>query len=221
MACPALATPDQNLWVNDTLFAATPDTVLILRTISDNHGSYYTTQTDTFLLEVSRADGAVLQVSAVERVVQIAGLQDDLDETTFYPLEGALNPFERRAELGAAPLAPPRPSQYRAPMLLPTGLIVFEETVPTHSIGLNALRDQLVTSLTLTRAVLPIMHRVNGYDPFAPATLALVGDCMADRVTPIWFSRGADKASALARLTCENFESGGISTYWTVVPKAD
>ena len=172
------------------------------------------------------AGGGAVRITAagamtLRGTVDVSGLDDDLDKTTFYPVDGAVNPYDRRAEIGAAPLSAPTPSTYRSAMLNPTGLMAFEETVLTHRIGLNAVRDQLRQSLAQTRAVLPVLHERNTYDPFEPEHLTLLGDCIADRVTPVWFAPNDPLASALVRLSCENYESGGKNTYWVVVPAID
>ena len=221
LAAPAAATPDQSVWINDTLFAATPDTVLVLRTITDNHGSYYTTQTDTFLLQLSRSDGAVQFASAVDRVIDISGLEAELDETNYEPLDSPVNPYAVRADLNAAPIGDIGANTYRHPMLHPNGLMVFEGEEMTHLISLDALHDQLATSITTTRAVLPVVYALNDYDRLDPPRIPLIADCFADRVTERWFAPYDEDAMAFVRLTCSNFDEGGISTYWVAVPATE
>ncbi len=217
MAAPVLATPNQNVWTRDTLFAQTPDSVLVLRTITDNHGSYFTTQTDTFLLTLSLYDGSLLDIAPVERsVVQSVG--EDSDSITYYPIENAVNPFDVRASLNAAPLDDPHPSRFHRTMLHPRGLLVFDWDELSYRLDVPALREQITTSLVATRAQLPVLYSINGYDVFEPERLTPFGDRIAERATVEWFTLSGPSVPVLVQLYCENEYDGGVSTYWIVVP---
>ncbi|PVA07573.1 hypothetical protein [Thalassorhabdomicrobium marinisediminis] len=216
LAAPAVATPPQVVWITDALFAQNDEVVLVLRTIGDNHGSHFTTQTDTFLLTVDRADGGLRAVAPVERVVDHHLGEPEIDKTTFTPIDGAVNPYAVRAELNAAPLADPVVTDWQLARIAPDSLQVVEGEEVTHRIGFDALRAQLAASVRQTRDLLPVLHGpIPGAEP-DPESIDFARECATDAV----YARFEmdQTPPAMARMICEDREAGGVSTYWVTVP---
>lgn len=218
LATPVVAGPNQNIWVNDTLFAQTRETVLILRTVSDNQASYYSKLTDTFLLTLSRKDGAMIDVAPVERVVEVSGLDPEHDGMNFQPIDDAVNPFDICKITGAAPLSDPEVHPYRRAELDNVGLHAINGDDTTHRLVLAGVKTQLEQSLAQTRITLPLIGDEASFSVFTTGLSHLLAECEADRVTSMWFARGEETASALVRLSCDHDEEAGTSTYWVVVP---
>jgi len=221
VAVPVLASPDQSIAIRDSLFARTDDHVLVQRRFIDNQGSYYTTQTDTFLLTISLADGRVIDVAPFERARET---HVDLPEdgTTYTPLENAVNPYAVRAALGAAPLNDPdEPPHYRIAVIEQGRVIVLEGDQVRQALPHDAITDQVITSINATRAALPPAYMVNGYDTLMEFfVLNIPRDCTADRtVLP---RNPNDASSALVRLNCDDqVEDAGRNIYWIVVPSVN
>lgn len=221
LAAPVAATPERVIWVEDRLFGRTADSVLVLRSYRDNHGSHYTTQTDTLLLTLAMPSGEVSRIATVERVVDVHLGEDDLDTVTYYPVEGPVNPYAARAAAGAAPVEDPTGPGSRTAILSPVGLTVADhEGAATHSLPASALRAQVVASLSRTRAVLPVLFTppgtAPGTDPFDPRRVTLGSDCVPDATHLRWTAVGSE--AALVRLACDDTETGARSTLWVVVP---
>jgi hypothetical protein len=75
-----------------------------------------------------------------------------------------------------------------------------------------------MTSLTRTRAVLPVLYHPVGYenDPFEPQSLNLLRDCTPDTSVRRWALD--ETPPALVRLSCEDWDIGARWTLWVVVP---
>lgn len=218
LAAPVAATPPQVIWVRDTLFAQGADRVMILRSIMDNHGSHYTTQTDTFLLILSLSDGAVINVAPVERVVDIHLGEPDLDSTTFTPLEDAVNPFAARAQAGFAPLTAPTHGYGPNAMILPTGIILTDGDTLTHQLDMRAAQKQMQHALTATRALLPVLHSDGGdADPFDPSAYSILRDCKVQAALTFWQLDGP--IPAIVNLSCDDMEDAGSLDVWIVLPE--
>lgn len=217
VATAAVATPPRSAWITDRLFAENDDVILILRDFGENQGSHFVTQTDTFLLTVSRADGTLIDIAPVERVVDVDLGETDIDTTTFTPLANAVNPYEVRATLNAAPLNDPiGANEYRSAMWHTNGLLVFEGETPSHSIDHMALRRQITESVNQTRTILPMLDGFPTDDLLDLTTLQIRQDCTADRTYTQWHSSA--QTAALVRLSCTNYNTEETMIFWVTVP---
>lgn len=219
VASTALATPPRQGWITDRLFAENDDVVLVLREIGDNHGSHFTTQTDTILLTISRSDGAITDVALVERVVDVDLGETDTDKTTFTELDAPANPYDVRAARQAAPLNDPRPSTYRTAQWQPTGLTVQADAVATHHIDSQTLNAQIMQSVAQSRAAWPGFDTLADDDVLQVDTLNIEHDCTPDLVYTQWHSSGA--VPALVRLHCVHNDTDETFVLWVTVPVID
>lgn len=164
LAAPAAATPPQVVWSTDRLFAITTDTVLILRTISDNQGYHQIEQTDTFLIIRDLATGRDVSQTPVERVVtdSVAGT------ATHYPLDEHADPYAIRRDMQAAPLNDPRHTVPRVEIRDRRVRAADHDGEITHSLPWYDVMDQAVLSLQTTRNLLSPLRVEGDIDPYDP-----------------------------------------------------
>ena len=217
LATPAVATPPQVIWVEDTLFAIGDDSVMILRDIKDNQGMHSVTQTDTFLLTLSLQDGSVVSVDPVQRAIDTDLGEPEWDKTTFPELgDAAVNPYHERAQVGLAPLSDPVRGR-RFAMIHPSGILMSQGDEITHLLPLADAQLQMERALTQTRAVLPVLHSDAGAeDLFDPTGYTIGLGCSVNNVMTFWQADGA--SPALVNLFCELSEEAGSLDVWIVVP---
>ncbi|HCP80166.1 MAG TPA: hypothetical protein DIT67_00720 [Octadecabacter sp.] len=214
LATPAVATPPQIVWVKDQLFAISATQVLILRTISDNHGYHQTEQTDTFLIVRDLATGQDISINAVERVVANSVIDVDI---THYPLDNVVNPYAVRQELNAAPLSDPRRFHLNVEIYDDAVRASDHEGV-THYARWSDIFPSIFASLQSTRDLLPILKMEGGFDALdLDGFLHPVG-CEVVAAANTRYISTID--TMLVQLACEDEEVGARHLIWFVLPAA-
>lgn len=218
LAAPVAATPPHVIWVKDRLFAENGSAVMILRTIHDNQGSHYITQSDTFLLTLSLVDGAVIDVAAIERVVNIDLGEAALDSTTFTELAQPVNPYAARASAGFAPLLTPDREYSPPAMIHPLGILITEGDELTHRLPVHEAQIQMQSALSATRAVLPLVYPEGSEtDTFDPSAYDVARDCEVQNAMRFWQLDGPKPA--IVNLSCSGMDETGQLDIWLVVPE--
>ncbi|MEM6476372.1 MAG: hypothetical protein AAF687_09415 [Pseudomonadota bacterium] len=105
-AAPVAATPPNVMTVEDQAFGLSEDELFVLRTTSDNLGSYFEARHETFLVAIALDDGAETYwpVNSVS-VTTVFGEEGEDDRRELVRPDGAghANPFDILAERGGLP----------------------------------------------------------------------------------------------------------------------
>lgn len=148
---PALATPPDVMSLRDRIFGISATHVYILRDINDNLGLHNPGMTDTYLVAKSIKTGQDEAHWPVTRWYRGYDVTDDKDILQYFPLSGAVNPFQILSDANALPIARAmrQPDNRFAPeiWLTPDGLQIESRSLP-----LDAVFAQMRASINVSRA---------------------------------------------------------------------
>ncbi len=227
MASQVVATPPQTVSVNDALLGANDTHVFLLRSTSDNMGSYFREQTDILLIARNRATNADDEVWPVARSIDhgVEFAENGLPaRVEALPLDGAVNPFDILISKNARLISgrADRPADDLHPTFLQNNNgvgLAADDTDESHSLAYAEIGTALTESLNKSREAVP-PYFVEGPEPLYDIRFDPAADCdFGGFATTVEVRNGAVELEWLIKVACENDEiMAPVITYLVMSP---